>query len=110
LIGYFGDYKTGEWSNQALHTIAKNAYRLRAVGEPGGRIRYRARREIVYARTEAERRRWLLADKAMIVAQLDRTEERVMRIMNSGSQTDIVAKIKELRQKAPEEDDEGGQP
>jgi hypothetical protein len=32
-----------------------------------------------------------------------------MRIMNSGSQTDIVAKIKELRQKAPEEDGEGGQ-
>ena len=29
LIGYFGDYASGDWSNQALHTIAKNAYRLR---------------------------------------------------------------------------------
>src|SRR5262249_41778620 len=63
LIGYFGDYVSGDWSNQALHTIAKNAYRLRE-----GRIRHRNRREIIYVSTEAERRRWLPADKAMIVA------------------------------------------
>jgi hypothetical protein len=106
LIGYFGDYKTGEWSNQALHTIAKNAYRLRAADEPGGRIRYRKRREIVYARTEAERRRWLVADKAMIAAQLDRAEECVTRIVNSGDQIDIAAKIEELRQKPLDGDGE----
>src|SRR5262249_57236041 len=51
LIGYFGDYASVDWSNQALHTIAKNAYRLR-----DSRIRHRKRKEIVYARTEAERR------------------------------------------------------
>ena len=38
LIGYFGDYVSGDWSNQALHTIAKNAYRLRK-----GRTRHRKR-------------------------------------------------------------------
>ena len=29
LIGYFGDYKTGDWTEKARHTVAKNAYRLR---------------------------------------------------------------------------------
>jgi hypothetical protein len=38
LIGYFGGYVGGEWANQAMHTIAKNAYRLRGAHEPGGRI------------------------------------------------------------------------
>ena len=42
----------------------------------------------------------------MIAAQLDRTEEQVTRIMDSGGQIDIAAKIKELRQKPPEEDNE----
>jgi hypothetical protein len=79
LIGYFGDYASGDWLNQALHTIAKNAYRLR-----DGRIRHRKRREIIYARTKPEQRRWLPADKAMIVAALDRTEERVVRVINTG--------------------------
>ena len=74
LIGYFGDYTTGDWTDQARHTVAKNAYRLRERGEPNNRIKYRKREEIIYARTEAERRRWHPADKAMIVAALDRTE------------------------------------
>ena len=74
LIGCFGNYASGDWSNQALHTIAKNAYRLREE-----RIRHRKRREIVYARTKAEQRRWCPADKAMIVAALNRTEDRVVR-------------------------------
>jgi hypothetical protein len=98
LIGYFGDYASGDWSNQALHTITKNAYRLR-----DGRIRHRKRREIVYARTEAERRRWLLADKAMIVAALDRTEERVVRVINTGH-VDIITQLKEAGRKPPEEE------
>jgi hypothetical protein len=101
LIGYFGDYASGDWSNQALHTIAKNAYRLRE-----GRIRHRKRREIVYARTEAERRRWLPADKAMIGAALDRTEERVVRVINSGDgQFDIGVRLKEAGGGLPEEED-----
>jgi hypothetical protein len=96
LIGYFGSYTSGDWGNQALHTIAKNAYRLRKE-----RIRYRKRREVVYARTEAERRRWRPADKAMIVAALNRAQERVQRVANCG-QTDIAAQLK----KALSEEDE----
>jgi hypothetical protein len=111
LIGYLGDYASGDWSDRALHTIAKNAYRLRTAHEPGGRIRHRNRREIVYACTEAERRRWRLADKAMIVAQLDRTEEHVMRIINGGSgqsikgggQIDIAALLRETSQTEEED-------
>ena len=38
LIGYFGDYKTGDWSDKARHTVAKNAYRLRERGETNNRI------------------------------------------------------------------------
>jgi Family of unknown function (DUF5906) len=100
LIGYFGDYASGDWSNQALHTVAKNAYRLRKQ-----RIRHRKRKEIVYARTEAERRRWFPADKAMIVAALDRAEERVVRVINTG-QDDILAQLKEAGRKPPEKDEE----
>jgi hypothetical protein len=103
LIGYFGDYVSGEWSNQALHAIAKNAYRLRKQ-----RIRHRKRKEIIYARTEAERRRWLPADKEMIVAALDRTEERIVRVINSGGQLDIatqLTQLKEAHRKSLEEGD-----
>jgi Family of unknown function (DUF5906) len=99
LIGYFGDYASGDWSNQALHAIAKNAYRLRKE-----RIRHRKRREIVYAHTEAKRRQWIPADKAMVIAALNRTEERVVRIINS--QDDIVAQLKEASRKPSEEDEE----
>jgi hypothetical protein len=106
LIGYLGDYASGDWSDRALHTVAKNAYRLREESEPGGRVRYRNRREIVYASTGTERRRWLPADKAMIVAQLDRTEEQIARVLGGGPRTapgqiDIAALIQ-----TPEEDED----
>ena len=39
LIGYLGDYASNDWSDRALHTVAKNAYRLREQGEPGARVR-----------------------------------------------------------------------
>jgi hypothetical protein len=92
LIGCFGNYVSGDWSNQALHTIAKNAYRLRE-----GRIRHRKRREIIYTSTEAERRHWAPAQKEMIIAALDRTEEHVVRILNSNErgQLDLEARLKE---------------
>ena len=98
LIGCFGDYTSGDWSNQALHTVAKNAYRLHKA-----RIRHLKRKEIVYAHTEAERRRWLPADKAMIVAVLDQVEKQVVRVINTG-QVDIVTQLKEARRKPPEDE------
>ena len=103
LISYFGDYASGDWSDRALHAIAKNAYRLF-----DGRIRYRKRREIVYARTEAERRRWCPADKAMIVAALDRTEERIVRVINAGDNDlgDIAARLKAGGHKSLEDDED----
>lgn len=107
LIGYLGDYTAGDWSDRALHTIAKNAYRLHERGEPYGRIRYRGRKEAVYARTEAERRRWLSADKAMLIAALDRTEERIVRIVNKGNDDlDIGARLRELPRKPPEQEED----
>jgi hypothetical protein len=106
LIGYFGDYATGDWADKARHTIAKNAHRLRERDEPNNRIEYRKRKEIVYARTEAERRRWLPADKKMIVAALDRTEVRIVSIINAGDGDDIVAQIEEVRRKPPKEGEE----
>jgi hypothetical protein len=53
LIGYFGDYKTGDWSDKARRIVAKNAYRLRERGEPNNRIEYRKRQEIIYARSRS---------------------------------------------------------
>jgi hypothetical protein len=100
LIGYFGNYMSGEWGNQALHTIAKKAYRISSE-----RIRHRKRREIVYACAEAERRRWVAANKAMIVAALDRAEAQVVRVINTGH-VDIAAQIKEASGAPPGDDDE----
>jgi hypothetical protein len=105
LIGYFGDYKTGDWTDKARHTVTKNAYRLRERGEPNNRIRYRTRREIIYARTEPERRRWHHADTAMIAAQLDRTEERIVHLVTAG-QDDIMKRLNELRPKPPEKSED----
>jgi hypothetical protein len=82
LIGYFGNYAGGDWSNQAMHTIAKNAYRLRSA-----RTRHRGRKEIIYACTKTEQRRWLPADKAMVIAALERTEERIARVIGGGIDT-----------------------
>ena len=116
LIGYFGDYKTGDWTNMARHTVAKNAYRLRERGEPNNRIKYLKRQEIIYARTEADRQRWRPADTAMIVAQLDLTEAMIVRLVNTGL-IDIEARLEEIRRErerkqggrgGQEDDDDGG--
>ena len=103
LIGYFGDYKTGDWTNMARHTVAKNAYRLRERGEPNNRIKYLKRKEIIYARTAADQKRWHGADKEMIVAALDRTEEQIACVVQGGSgEIDIVTRLEELRRKSSE--------
>jgi hypothetical protein len=83
LISYFGDYKTGDWSDRARHAVAKHAYRLRERSEPDNRIRYHRHREIIYARTQAEQHLWHEADTRLIVGALDRTEERVMQVINA---------------------------
>jgi hypothetical protein len=63
--------------------VAKNAYRLRERDEADNRIRYCKRQEIAYARTRDEQRRWRGADTKMIVAALDRAEERVTQVINA---------------------------
>jgi hypothetical protein len=115
LIGCLGDFASGDWSDRARHTVTKNAYQLRNEREPGGRVRHGNRREIVYACTEAERRRWRRADNALIVAQLDRTEKHVARVISGGDERgqsedtrgqnvegggliDIAARLQELNQ------------
>ena len=65
------------------HAIAKRAYRRRERGSPDNRLKYRGRQEIIYARTEPERRRWRPADRDMVVAALNRTEEQIIRITRS---------------------------
>jgi hypothetical protein len=102
LIGYFGDYKTGDWTNMARHAVAKNAYRLRERGEPDNRIKYRERQEIIYARTKADQRRWHPADTALIIKQLDLVEATIVRLVNTG-QIDIEARLEEVRRKREEE-------
>ena len=103
LIGYFGDYKTGDWTNMARHTVAKNAYRLRERGEPNNRIEYLKRNEIIYARTKADQRSWHPADTQMIIKQLDRTEAMIVRLVNTG-QIDIAARLEEIRRGDEDED------
>src|SRR5262245_15871018 len=103
LIVYFGDYKTGEWTNMARHTVAKNAYRLRERGEPNNRIKYLKRDEIIYARTKADQQLWRPADTKMIVKQLDMAEAMIVRLVNTG-QIDIAPQLEEVRRKQEEED------
>jgi hypothetical protein len=102
LISYFGDYKTGDWSDKARHAVAKNAYRLRERNEPSNRIKYLKRDEIIYARTKADQRRWRDTDTKLIVKQLDQTEKMIARLVNTGL-TDIEARLEEIRRK--DEDD-----
>jgi hypothetical protein len=83
LIACFGDFRTGDWSDKARHIVAKNAYRLRERSEPDNRIRYRNRREIVYARTAADRQCWRSADTASIIEQLEATEARVADVIKA---------------------------
>jgi hypothetical protein len=105
LIGYFGDYKTGDWSDKARHTVAKNAYRLRKRSEPNNRIKYLKRDEIIYARTKADQQSWHPADTKMIIKQLDLTEKRIVRLINTG-QLDITARLEGLRRGQEKEDDD----
>jgi len=83
LIAYFGDFRTGDWSDKARHTVAKNAYRLRERNEPNNRIKYRKRQEIVYARTNADQRHWHEADTGLIIRQLDMAEEWVAQVVSA---------------------------
>ena len=103
LIGYFGEYKTGDWTNMARHTVAKNAYRLRARSEPNNRIEYLKRKEIIYAHTKADQRSWHPADTQMIIKQLDMVEAMIVRLVNTG-QIDIAARLEEIRRGDEDED------
>jgi hypothetical protein len=105
VISYFGDYKTGDWSDKARHTVAKNAYRLRERNEPSSRIKYLKRHEIVYARTKVDQQRWRPAETKFIIEQLDRTEKMIVHRINTG-QIDINARLEELRRKREEEDED----
>jgi hypothetical protein len=98
LIAYFGDFRTGDWSGKARHTVAKNAYRLRERGEPHNRIKYRKRDEIIYARTNADQRRWREAETGLITRQLDIAEERVTQVINA--ERDVLADL--MRTRRPE--------
>jgi hypothetical protein len=106
LVGYFGDYKTGDWSDKARHTVTKNAYRLRERNEPSNRIKYRGRDEIVYARTKGDQERWHPAETEMIVKQLDRAEAMIVRIMNVGL-SDIATRLEEMRRERKREEADG---
>jgi uncharacterized protein DUF5906 len=86
-----GAHAGGGDSGRARYTVAKNAYRLRQRDEPDNRIRYRKRREVIYARTGSERQRWREADSALIVKQLDRTEERIVQVINA--EHDVLAEL-----------------
>jgi hypothetical protein len=103
LINYIGAYTSGD-GDRARHTVAKNAYRLRERDEADNRIKYRKRQEVIYARTDAERRRWREADTKMIVAALDRTEERVTQVINA--ERDVLA---DLARMLRPEDETGGE-
>ena len=103
LISYFGDYKTGDWTEKARHTVAKNARRLRGRGEPNNRIKYLKRDEIIYARTAEEQRSWRPADTAFIIEQLGKTEAMIVRLVNTGM-TDIEAKLEEVRRVRAQEE------
>jgi hypothetical protein len=100
LIGYIGAHIGGDWSERARHTVVKNAYRLRERGEPDNRIRYHKRLEVIYARTKAERQRWHPADKEMILAALDRAEDRVTAVINA--ERDVLADLMKRRAQDPD--------
>jgi hypothetical protein len=91
LIAYFGDFRTGDWSDKARHTVAKNAYRLRERNEPNNRIKYRKRQEIIYARAKADQQRWREADTGLIIRQLDMAEEWVTQVVNA--ERDVLADL-----------------
>jgi hypothetical protein len=102
LISYFGGYTTGDWAGKARHMVAKHAYRLHGRGEPNNRIKYHKRDEIIYARTDVDRRRWRGVETKLIVKQLDQTEARIALLVNTG-QLDIK---EELRRGQEDEDED----
>jgi hypothetical protein len=86
LISYFvGDLNSGGNQDRAKHTITKRAKRLRDRGEPYDRFYYRGRQDILYASTTRERQRWREADRKLVVAALDRTEERVTKVISAAA-------------------------
>jgi hypothetical protein len=98
LISYFaGDQSAGS-QDRARHTITKKARRLRDRGEPYDRFWYRNKQDLLYTRTEAERRRWRVADREMVVAALERTEAQVAKVIGAGpiSRTDYKLPPAEL--------------
>jgi Family of unknown function (DUF5906) len=97
LIAYFGDFRTGDWSDKARHTVAKNAYRLRERNEPNNRIKYRKRQEIVYACTKTDQQHWHGVDTELIIRQLDIAEERVTQVINA--ERDVLADL--MRERDP---------
>jgi hypothetical protein len=103
MIGYFGDYKTGEWSDKARHAVTKNAYRLRERDESNNRIGYLRRQEIVYARTKADQERWHSAETKFIIEQLDQTEKMIAGRVNTGF-TDLGTQLEQLRRASEREE------
>jgi hypothetical protein len=85
LISYFAGDQSGGSQDRAKHTITKKARRLRDRGEPYDRFWYRNRQDILYARTETERRRWRGADREMVIAALERTEAQVTKVVSAGA-------------------------
>ena len=82
LRSLHGPITTSAWADKSRYMVAKNAHRLRERNEPYNRITYRGKQEVLYARTVDDQLRWRDADKELIVAQLDRTEKRVVRIVS----------------------------
>jgi hypothetical protein len=104
LIGYFGDYRTSDWTNMARHAVAKNAYRLRERGEPNNRIKHLQRHEIIYARTKADQRSWYPADTKLIIKQLEGVEAMIARLINTGLMTDIATRLEQMRREREREE------
>jgi hypothetical protein len=108
LISYFGDYKTGDWSDKARHTVTKNSYRLRERSEPNSRIRYLRRQEVIYTCTKADQQRWYPAETKFIAEQLDQTEKMIVRCIHA-EQIDINARLEELRGKREDDEEDKGE-
>jgi hypothetical protein len=99
LIGYFGDYKTGDWPDKARHTVAKNAYRLRERAESNYRIKYRERQEIVYARTKTDQQLWHAVEMQLIIKRLDLAEAMIVRLVNTGDSAGLGTQLREIQRK-----------
>jgi hypothetical protein len=105
LINHLEAHPGGGDSGRIRYTVAKNAYRLRQRDEPDNRIRYRKRRELIYARTGPERQRWRTADTALIVKQLERAEERIVQVINA--EHDVLADLLRGRSDDPPPESDG---